>query len=249
MTEVLNLIADDEHPSICETQAASDVWQLIELTKQLRCIGSVVGAPGVGKTTTALAYADCARHARYCVMDPVHDTMAAMLTLVCEAIVPWVPPIRSVALHEVICNAIRDDHVEVLLVDEAQHLNARNLDQLRCIHDETNLPMVLLGNESLGSRYNTARAAAFAQLTSRIGPTLHLKASKAADLRAFARHEGVHEPEAIAFLEKWAVGTSGLRQVSMLLRMGNDMAGDGDIRLVHLTKAASMLGKARRATG
>ena len=249
MTEVLNLITDDEHPPICETQAASDIWQLIELTKQLRCIGSVVGAPGVGKTTAALTYAEYAERVRYCAMDPVHDTMTAMLTLVCQTVVPSIPPSRSVALHEVICSAVWDGHLEVLLVDEAQHLNARNLDQLRCIHDETDLPLVLLGNESLGSRYNTARAAAFAQLTSRIGPTLHLKASKAADLRAFARHEGAHEPEAIAFLEKWAVGTSGLRQVSMLLRMGRDMAGDGDIKLAHLTKAASMLGKARRATG
>lgn len=245
MTEVLNLIADDEQASICETQAASDIWQLIELTKQLKCIGSVVGAPGVGKTTTALAYADCARKARYCVMDPVHDTMAAMLTLVCEAIVERAPPIRSVALHEVICNAIGNDDVEVLLVDEAQHLNARNLDQLRCIHDETSLPMILLGNESLGSRYNTARAAAFAQLTSRIGPRLNLKGSKVADLRAFARHEGVHEAEAIAFLEKWVAGTAGLRQASMLLQIGRDMVGDGDIRLDHLKKAASLLGGAR----
>ena len=245
MSEVLNLVTDDERPSVCDTQVCSDIWRLIDLTQQLRCIGSVVGEPGVGKTTAARGYAKRKRTARYCVMDPAHDTMAAMLTLICEAVVSWGAPVRSLELHEVICNAVTDNRVKVLLVDEAQHLNARNLDQLRCIHDKTGVPLVFLGNASLGSRFNTVRAAAFDQLTSRIGPKLYIKASSEADLAALARHAGVHEPAAIAFLERWAEGTSGLRQAAILLRLSRKLAGDGDIKMPHLRQATNILGGTR----
>ena len=245
MPEVLNLIGNDERPTVCETQVAGDIWRTIELTQKLGCIGSVVGEPGVGKTTAARAYAERERRARYCVMDPVHDTMNAMLSLVCNAICRWSSPCRTLELHEVICNSVRDDRVKVLLVDEAQHVNARNLDVLRGIHDKTRVPLVLLGNASLGSRFNTARAAAFKQLTSRIGPKLHIKASTEADLHAFARHAGTQEPKAITFLEKWAAGTSGLRQAALLLRLGREIAGEGDIKFAHLKQAARIMGEAR----
>ena len=242
MPEGLNLIENDECPAVCETQVVGDIRRLIELTQRLGCIGSVVGEPGVGKTTAARHYARRVRRARYCVMDPLHDTMAGMLTLVCRAFYSCGVPYRTVELHEVICNAIMDDRAKVLLVDEAQHLNARNIDQLRCIHDETRVPLVFLGNGSLGSRFNTVRAAAFDQLASRIGPRLYIKASTEADLHAFARHAGVHEPRAIAFLEKWNEGKPGLRQAGMLLEVGRDLAGEGDIKLVHLKQAASIFG-------
>lgn len=245
MPEVLNLIGDDDHPAVCETQVAGDVWRIIELTQKLGCIGSVVGEPGVGKTTAARAYAERVQRARYCVMDPVHDTMNAMLSLLCDAVCQWSPPCRTLELYEVLCDAVCDDRVKVLLVDEAQHVNARNLDVLRGIHDKTRVPLVLLGNASLGSRFNTTRAAAFAQLSSRIGSKLYIEASPEADLHTLARHAGAHEPKAIAFLGKWAAGTPGLRQADMLLRLGRDLAGDGDIKLSHLKQAASIIGESR----
>lgn len=245
MPEAFNLIGDDERLAVCETQVVGDIRRLIELTRRLGCIGSVVGEPGVGKTTAAHEYAKRERRARCCVMNPVHDTMAGMLSLVCAAFYPCGAPVRSIELQEVICNAIRDDRVTVLLVDEAQHLNARNLDHLRCIHDETEVPMVLLGNASLGSRFNTARSAAFDQLASRIGPQLYIKASTQADLHAFARHAGVHEPKAIAFLETWNEGKLGLRQARLLLDVGRDFAGESDIKFDHLKQAASIMGETR----
>ena len=218
---------------------------MIKLTQEMRCIGSVVGEPGVGKTTAARAYAERVRRARYCVMDPVHDTMNAMLSLLCGAVCKWSPPCRTLELYQVLCNAICDGRVNVLLVDEAQHVNARNLDVLRGIHDKTRVPLVLLGNATLGSRFNTTRAAAFAQLSSRIGSELYIDGSPEADLHAFARHYGAHEPKAIAFLGKWAADKPGLRQAEMLLRLGRDLAGDGDIKLAHLKQAASIRGETR----
>ena len=245
MPEAIDLVNIEEAPAFCQTQAMGDIWRLIECTQQLECIGSVIGEPGVGKTTAAQAYAEDVDGAYHCVMDPVHDTMNAMLSLVCRAVCPWGAPVRSLELYHVICSAVRDGNMKVLLVDEAQYLNARNLDVLRGIHDKTRVPLVLLGNASLGSRYNTARAAAFAQLDSRIGPKLYIKTSTEADLRAFARHAGVHEPKAIAFLEKWSEGTAGLRQAAMLVEAGRDIAGDGDIKLAHLKQAANVLGGTR----
>ncbi len=69
-----------------------------------------------------------------------------------------------------------------------------------------------------------------------------LRASTVADLAVLARHAGVHEPQAIAYLEKHTGRALGLRQAVRLLRMGRKIAGeDGIIRLAHLKQAAGVL--------
>lgn len=244
MPLVLDFVPDPELPAFCRTPAAADILRVIEFAIELECLGTVVGAPGVGKTTTLRAYADGNPGAVYCVMNPAKSSMAAMLSLVCEALrVPGAG--RTDALHGLVCNTLRWGRAEVLLIDEAQHVNDRNLDVLRCIHDETGVPMVFAGNQTLRSRFNNSREASFAQFTSRIGPRAELEMATPADVAALARHAGVHQPKALAWLEDRNTETAGLREVATLLRCGRRIAGKGDIGLDHLEQAAGMLEGAR----
>ena len=240
MPLVLEFVDDPALPAFCRTPAAADIMRVIEFAVELDCLGTVVGAPGVGKTTTLRTYADGNPGAVYCVMQPSRSSMAAMLSVVCEALdVPASG--RSDALHGLICNTLRWKRVDVLLVDEAQHVNDRNLDVLRCIHDETGVPMVFAGNQTLRSRFNNAREASFAQFTSRIGPRAELEMATPADVAALARHAGVHQPKALAWLEERNTEAAGLREVATLLRCGRKIAGKGEIGLDHLQQASAML--------
>ena len=183
-------------PAFCRTPVAEAMLGVIELAQEMGLMGTIVGAPGLGKTTTLLWYAESRRGVAYCVMNPAQSSMSAMLSLVCEALGGGGGVgSGSAVLYEVACSTIDWNRVDVLLIDEAQHLNDRSLDVLRCLHDETGVVPIFAGNENLRSRFNNTLEAAFAQFTSRIGPKVELEMSTAGDIAALARHAGAHEPK------------------------------------------------------
>ena len=242
MSDTDYLVNEEEPPAFCRTPAADAMLSVIELAQEMESMGAIVGAPGVGKTTTLRWYAESDRGVAYCVMNPAQSSMTAMLVMVCHAL-GAVAGVRSgsAALYEIARTAIEWERVQVLLVDEAQHLNDRCLDVLRCLHDETGVALVFAGNESLRNRFNNTQLAAFAQFTSRLGPRVELDMPTVADVATLARHAGCHHPKAIAFLERYIVGTAGLRKVSALLRAARKIAGERDIGQNHLRLAASGL--------
>ena len=177
-------------------------------------------------------------------MNPAQSSMSQMLARVAKAI--GLAADRTVAgrLHGEICRFVRDRALQALLIDEAQHLEDRSLDELRCIHDQTRLPIVFAGNESLRARVTTESAAAFAQFTSRIGPRLEVKSAGAEDVAAMAGRYGITDELAVAWLAKRCTGTGGLRIVSRLVSVAKGAAGKEPVRLSHLQRAASILGGA-----
>ena len=241
MSDIDYLVNEEEPPAFCRTPAADAMLNVIALAQEMHLMGAIVGAPGVGKTTTLRWYAENERGVAYCVMNPAHaSSMSAMLALVCDALCSAFGS-GSAKLYEIACTAIEWNRVRVLLVDEAQHLNDRCLDVLRCLHDETGVALVFGGNESLRNRFNNTQLAAFAQFTSRLGPRVELDMPTTADVAALARHAGCHHPKAIAHLERYVAGTSGLRKVAALLKAARKIAGDRDIGQSHLRLAASGL--------
>ena len=240
MSDIGHLVNEGEVPAFCRTPAADAMLGVITLAEEMQLMGAIVGAPGVGKTTTLRWYAESERGVAYCVMNPAYSSMSAVLDLVGGAVC-GVSACGSARRYEVACNAIEWNGLDVLLVDEAQHLNDRCLDVLRCMHDETGVALVFAGNENLRSRFNNTTLAAFAQFTSRLGPRVELDTPTAADVAALARHGGAHHPKAIAYLERYIVGTAGLRKVAAILKAARKIAGDGDIAVSHLKMAAAGL--------
>ena len=241
MPQAIGLVNSAEpSTAFCRTPTAADILRVVELSRRLRCIGSVLGAPGVGKTTTLTWYAESDPGVHYCVMNPAQSALTAMLSRVGGAL-GIAAPYRSAQLHERICAWARRNERQALLIDEAQHLSNRSLDELRCIHDETGLALVFAGNENLRNRFNDC-AAGFGQFTSRIGPRVELRGAAAADAGALARHCGAQEPKAVAFLEKRIRARAGLRQVANLLALAREIAGHEAIRLNHLKRADAVLG-------
>ncbi|MDE0390985.1 MAG: AAA family ATPase [Rhodospirillales bacterium] len=214
--------------------------QVIDVTIEMRAIGIIIAPPGAGKTTTLLAYNKGNPGSRYCAMNAAQcSTMYGMLKVVSEAL--FLAPPRGIHHHYSAISRALGSHYEVLLIDEAQHADDRCLDVLRSIHDETRVPLILAGNESLRSRFNSRSDASFAQLTSRVGTRLELKATAAADVRALAGHYGIEDPDAVRWLTQRCTGHGGLRTMARLVRIAKQNAENGALRLDHLKDAAGIV--------
>ncbi len=124
------------------------------------------------------------------------------------------------------------------LIDEAQHLEDKALDELRCIHDDTGVPIVFACNESLRARTRPGAPAAFAQFVTRIGPRCHVRATPE-NIEALAHRYGIAGPNAVAWLRKTGAGLGGGRVAARLLDMCKDR---GEINLAALERASLALG-------
>ncbi len=227
----------------CPIPTAQRITDLVTICKEAGYIGMVVGNPGVGKTTTLEHFARNNNGAYLCTMSPAIRNMTGALSVVCKAI-GATPERATWETHEIICHQLKwRDGERVLLIDEAQHLPNNVIDELRCIHDETGLGLVFCGNKEFHDRFNRARAAAFAQLTSRVGMRLEIWEPTDDDIDAIRRHHGIEGKAEHAFLVKHAKTSGGLRSVTKLIKVGRALAGPGNpIRLEHLKAAAAMQG-------
>ena len=201
-------------PEFCRTPTATAIDQVIELTYRRGGIALIVTAPGAGKTTVMRAWEAGCEHfdVRYCVATPAKVySLPAFMTLLIEAV--DAPDVFGVhTKHKQICRYIEDEDLRLLLVDEAQHLNDGHLDELRSIHDETGIGLVLAGNARLRSRFNSEKSARFAQLTSRISARVDRENTTAEGCRGAGRLQRRHlDPKAVAWLKKRCVGVGGLR--------------------------------------
>ena len=233
----------------CLTPTAGDIHQVITLARLFDEIGTVVGGAGVGKTTALVWYAADEAGVRYCSMSPAHASVAAMLSRVSEALDAPEGISGTARLHKSVCDAIRHHAVQALLIDEAQHLDDRSLDELRSIHDDTRLPMVFAGNERLRERVVETGASAFAQFASRIGAGLVIESASEEDVRVLASHLGIADAKAVTWLAKRCVGISGLRTVVRLMKLAKNIAGEDGVRFSHLKEAADIAGMGGAGNG
>lgn len=249
MAQVIPFGKREDPHGFCETPTATDILAVVMLTRQMRYMGAIVGAPGVGKTTTLRHYVDTNPGAYLCTMDPTCQSVAEMLRRVCRAMKIAADSHAKDNLER-LENLVGewddffDAHREptLLIVDECQHLNDKCLDLLRSVHDQNGLAMLFVGNETLRTRFNRTRQAAFAQFTSRIGTRLEIDGTSSADVAALARHARVTDPKAVEYLEKRRGGIGGLRQPARLLELAQEIAGSSNVSVNHLKRAAAMLG-------
>ena len=227
----------------CRTPTATAIDQVIELTYRRGGIALIVTAPGAGKTTVMRAWeAGCEHYdVSYCVATPAEtSSLPNFLDLLCEAVDS--PLVYGVSTkRREVCRAVKDNDLRLLLVDEAQRLNDYCLDELRSIHDETGIGLVLAGNASLRRRFNSEQSARFAQLTSRISARVDRKTTAEEDVEALAVYSGVIDPKAVAWLKKRCTGAGGLRMLMHLINLAKDMDDKGEVRLAQIEEAAIIL--------
>lgn len=240
LTAQSELVADlPEKPGYFETPTSSAITRYLQWAQRGRLVLIVTGA-GLGKTETAKNF-----------LRDNHNSFMATMTASTSGIMPMQQRVlRSLgekqaigspaALSEMVCDKVRNLRHAVIIIDEAQHLSIKALEEIRSWHDETGVGIALMGNERVQqSIYGISRAADFAQIFSRIGLSLTRPRAVEGDAEALAAAWGITDPKIIAKVREMASKPGALRGATFALEVAHLMAvAQGKaVTLEHVTNA------------
>jgi DNA transposition AAA+ family ATPase len=149
------------------TPSADDFWRALSHAQHAPDFVCIAGGAGMGKTSTAQHYADSSPNVWILTAEPVMTSPHGMLSELAELL--GVGERAADRRSRAVLHRLRNT-AGLLVVDEAQHLTSRTLDQLRSIHDLAHVGVALVGNETVYARLEgEGRRPQFAQLFRRIG--------------------------------------------------------------------------------
>lgn len=185
----------------------------------------ITGSPGVSKTASARQFCAGENRAWLATMDPSSAGVPTMLLEVLEAMgveeAKGTPQILSKMVLKRASEA-----KSLIIIDEAQHLSDKALEQLRAINDmarakSRSVGIVLLGNEKVAGKIGgTGNRAEFAQVSSRIAQRRHVVKPDPRDVAALAQAWADANREhldkaALDFCQVIAARPGGLRNIEM----------------------------------
>ncbi|KKC24868.1 AAA family ATPase [Sphingomonas sp. SRS2] len=224
-------------PSWYETQTATQLTGLLQYAQTGRIV-LIVTAPGIGKTRVAERLADADPNVWLATMSPATAGVATMASEVAEAI----------GLGEItgspqqLSRKIRA-HISgkkgLLIIDEAQELNDKALNEIRGWHDRTKVGVALLGNDKVVGQLDS-RKSALAQVSSRFSYRHVQYEPLPGDIEALLSAWSVTDAEQATFLRKIGALPGALRELTHILEIASLTAsGAGQpISIAHLRDAA-----------
>ena len=237
----------DEVPaSPAEPSNFEQVQRVARYCQSQRDIGMIVGPPGCGKTYAANDYLANNLNVYIATLSPIFVAVCPGLARVAEAVgltgavsAGYVNHMRLVARF---LDRGSADAAPLLIIDECQHAGDALLDELRALHDEAKIGLLLIGNAEFPKRFRGHGAAPFAQLTSRIGARLELGPPALADIAPICERYGISAKAELVHLLRLAQGIGGLRVVAKLAALADTLNGeDKSPTLADLKLASTIL--------
>lgn len=178
-------------PAFVPTPTALRVQQALHYAQMAGDITAIYGASGIGKTASIRQYVGISLNCWVATMSPSTAGVVTALEEICHAI-GIVAAGGAARMHRDITRRVADTG-GLLVIDEAQHLSPAALDQVRAIHDATQIGIALVGNDYVYSRMDGAgkRADHLDRLRSRVGKRVKLSLSSTADIDALIKAWGV----------------------------------------------------------
>lgn len=153
-------------PPFVETSVSKMVKNAIKYSHIRGKISVVYGDAGIGKTQAFRSYLRENNLAIGITISPTYASITGVNELLAE----------QLGVRERVARKITNEIVSrlrgsgrVIIIDEAQHLTVRALNHIRCLADEAEIGVCLIGNEEVYSKLKGSGKADFAQLFSRIG--------------------------------------------------------------------------------
>ncbi|RIA44072.1 hypothetical protein DFR49_2309 [Hephaestia caeni] len=231
-----------EIPDYFETGTSRQIVALLTWAQRGR-ITVVASGPGTGKTITCRHYQAAVANVWVATMTPSTSGVNNMQIEVLAALGERDAVGTSQKLSRRVRERVRNTG-GLIIIDEAQHLSEKSVEEIRSWHDAEGIGIALLGNESVIARLEGGtRRAHYAQLYSRVGMRLVRNVPLAADARALAEAWGLEDAKEIAFIQSIATKPGGLRGCTMVLELATMIAG-GEHRardLAHMQDAWAQL--------
>jgi len=228
-------------PGFQATPTAKHIINVLSFAQASPDFTVVAGGPGVGKTTALKRYQETNPNVWMITMSPTSSSPHALLTELCEEM--RIAERQSMKLMRAIGRKIAGSN-GLIIVDEAQHLLPKAVDQLRSIYDLGGVGVVLAGNETVYSRLEgEGRKAAYAQMYSRIGMRITRPKPHAQDICTLIKAWGIDDKDQAELLKVIARKPGALRGLTKTLTLAAMLAaGDGVPRGVkHIKQAWSQL--------
>jgi hypothetical protein len=224
-------------PGWIETPTAGRVYDAISYAHMAGDVVVVYGGAGLGKTETIEHYRRSEPGVWVVTMSPASGSVTAALSEVCHAL-DIEESGRKQKMQRAILRRMQGRH-GVLIIDEAQNLQTSALDQMRALHDQAGVGLVLVGNETVYSGMTGNRAAYLDRLFSRVGKRVKLSKAGKPDVHALAGAWGITDGEAIDILQEIGKKPGALRVVTKTLRLASLFAqGAGEALTAHYIRAA-----------
>lgn len=210
-------------PAWVATPTAERILGALGYAQTASDIVVIYGGAGLGKTCACRHYQATSPNVWHAVMSPAAASVVPALEEVAEAV--GIKPAGGAArIHRSIVQRLRGSY-GLLIIDEAQHLNTQALDQMRSIHDATEIGVALVGNQQVYATMTGGNRAAYLdRLYSRIGKRLHLKQAATADIEAIVGAWDVRLADCKQLLTQIASRPGGLRTLTKVLRLATTYA-------------------------
>lgn len=153
-------------PPFVETTISKMVKNAIKYSHVRGKISVVYGDAGIGKTQAFRSYLKENSLAVGITIAPTYASITGVNELLAEQLGVRERVARKITSE--IISRLRGSG-RVIIIDEAQHLTVRALNHIRCLADEAEIGVCLIGNEEVYSKLKGSGKADFAQLFSRIG--------------------------------------------------------------------------------
>ena len=208
-------------------------------------IVTIEGDPGVGKTIPLENFVWEFPNTWMITASPSRSGYTSLLQSVLKQF--NVPPSNrsTFQLSELVRRQFSSRENGLLLIDEAQHVAEKALEELRSIHDETKVGIAFVGNREVTRNIEGPRTANFAQRFSRISMRMIIDAPDKRDVNALLEIWRVTDSREQAFLTSIAMrpGGGALRSLTKCLELASVLAdGAKEARtLVHLKDAWAQL--------
>lgn len=217
-------------PGYFETPTSRRLTALMVYAQMGRITVGATG-PGTGKDMAAHEYASSVSNAWIATMRESDQTIAAMCRRVLRAIGVDVRGGGAAShMSDQVVEKVRGKR-GLLIVNEANHLGLKEIEEIRGWHDETGVGVCLLGNEELLMRIEGgAKRDAYGRLNSRIAQRHIQNLPEEGDVLAFCDAWGLEDAGMRRMLSRIALtpGAGGLRECRQIVEQASMLAADDE---------------------
>ncbi|WP_134689330.1 AAA family ATPase [Escherichia coli] len=208
-----------EPPRFVETQTVKQIWTSMRFASLTESIAVVCGNPGVGKTEAAREYRRTNNNVWMITITPSCASVLECLTELAFELGMNDAPRRKGPLSRALRRRLEGTQ-GLVIIDEADHLGAEVLEELRLLQESTRIGLVLMGNHRVYSNITGGnRTVEFARLFSRIAKRTAINKTKKADVKAIADAWQINGEKELELLQQIAQKPGALRILNHSLRL------------------------------
>lgn len=208
-----------EPPRFVETQTVKQIWTSMRFASLTESIAVVCGNPGVGKTEAAREYRRTNNNVWMITITPSCASVLECLTELAFELGMNDAPRRKGPLSRALRRRLEGTQ-GLVIIDEADHLGAEVLEELRLLQESTRTGLVLMGNHRVYSNMTGGnRTVEFARLFSRIAKRTAINKTKKADVKAIADAWQINGENELELLQQIAQKPGALRILNHSLRL------------------------------